>query len=131
MVRNALDAAGSQAVTHASMCREVGGTICDRASTLKASGLLSEQKIAIVMAFADELRRSLKCDTELRSEPPTMQPLPVQALPKQLPAGRDGVSTLHGLSGNPLRKPAGTVARVDCRSPSTGSAAVAKKARAA
>ena len=102
MVRNALDnAVGFLAVTHASMCREVGGTICDRASTLKASGLLSEQKIAIVMAFADELRRSLKCDTELRSEPPTMQPLPVQALPKQLPARRDGPSTLHGLSGTP------------------------------
>ena len=106
MVRNALDwlryAAGSQAVTHASMCREVGGTICDRASTLKASGLLSEQKIAIVMTFTDELRRSLKCDTELSSDlPPTMQPIPVQTLPKQLPAGRDGPSTLHGLSGNP------------------------------
>ena len=111
MVRNALDwlryAAGSQAVTHASMCREVGGTICDRASTLKASGLLSEQKIAIVMDFTDELRRSLKSTTELSSEPPpTMQPLPVQALPKQLPAGRDGLSTLHGLSGipRPLRR---------------------------
>ena len=87
------------------MCREVGGSICDRASTLKASGLLSEQKIAIVMAFAAELRRSLKCATELRgelsSELPTMQPLPVQALPEQLPAGRDGLSTLHGLSGIP------------------------------
>ena len=102
MVRNAPDAAGRQAVTHASMCREVGGTICDRASTLKASGLLSEQKIAIVMTFTDELRRSLKCDTELSSDlPPTMQPIPVQALPKQLPAGRDGPSTLHGLSGTP------------------------------
>ena len=103
MVRNALDnAVGFLAVTHASMCREVGGTICDRASTLKASGLLSEQKIAIVMDFTDELRRSLKSTTELSSEPPpTMQPLPVQALPKQLPAGRDGLSTLHGLSGNP------------------------------
>ena len=89
-------------LTDASMCREVGGTVCDRASTLKASGLLSEQKIAIVMAFADELRRSLKCTTELRSEPPTTtQPLPAQALAKQLPAGRDGLSTLHGLSGNP------------------------------
>ena len=28
-----------------------------------------------------------------------MQPLPVQALPEQLPAGHDGLSTLHGLSG--------------------------------
>ena len=105
MVRNAPDAVGFLAVTHASMCREVGGTICDRASTLKASGLLSQQKIAIVMAFAAELRRSLKCATELRSELsselPTMQPLPAQALPEQLPAGHDGLSTLHGLSGIP------------------------------
>ena len=87
------------------MCREVEGKICDRASTLKASGLLSQQKIAIVMAFAAELRRSLKCATELRSELsselPTMQPLPAQALPEQLPAGRDSLSTLHGLSGIP------------------------------
>ena len=83
----------------------MGGKVYRNIPRITATGALSEQEIAIVMTFADKLRRSLKCDTqaelrsELSSEPPTMQPLPVQALPEQLPAGREGLST--GLSGNP------------------------------
>ena len=105
----------------------MGGKVYHNIARIRATGALSEQKIAIVMAFADKLRRSLKCDTqaELRSElssaPPTMQPLPVQTLPEQLPTGREGLWT--GLSGNPRpvrRSPVHQSASAFCRCMGSG-----------